>query len=356
MPRRPWAGPRDAAVGGADFLLARQDDDGLWRDFWTPAGPASIWPSAYVGSALRSDGCGGTWLDRLSGALLRHQREDGGWGYHEAIPSDADSTAWGLLALGGLPTTAAVCVRAEACLAVHQRRGGGVATYAAARPVREYTGLSRLVPFGGWCRPHNEVTAVAGRAWRIFGSGEARARAARAWEWVRARQHADGSWSSYWWTASHVATEQAAALSVLMRDTAAADRATGWVLRQQRPDGGWGDPADRTSSPFLTALSVSVLAEFGAGSRVPLERAVEALTRLQAGDGGWPASATLQIPLPPDRHPSHEGGWRPIRFGPGLVARDEQRLFTTATCVAALSRACTALGLRSRTVGGDTRS
>jgi hypothetical protein len=143
-----------------------------------------------------------------------------------------------------------------------------------------------------------------------------------------------------------------------MRDTAAADRTTGWVLRQQQPDGGWDDPADRTSSPFLTALSVSVLAEFSgsAGVRVPLERAVEALTRLQSGDGGWPASATLQIPLPPDRHPSHEGRWRPIRFGPGLLARDEQGLFTTATCVAALSRACVALGLRSGTVGGDAAS
>ena len=335
---------RAAVAGGVDFLLGLQGDDGLWRDFRTPAGAATSWPSAYAGCALRSAGAHGTWLDRLSDALERTQHPDGGWGYHEGTPTDADSTSWGVLALAGRKNVAEVRARALACLARHQRpRGGGVATYAEAGPVRRFTGLSRAVPFWGWRRPHVEIAAVAGRALHGSGSAGARDRAVRAWRFVRSRQQDDGSWPSYWWTSEHVATEQAVRLAVLMADPEPAARAARWVQRHQGADGAWRDPAGEGASAFLTALSVSILAATGSDD-AGLARGVDALIRLQDVGGGWPATATLRIPVPPDRHPSLDGAWRPVRFGPGLVVPDQERVFTTATCVAALASVSTTPG------------
>src|SRR5581483_4398663 len=84
---------------GTRFLLAKQGPDGLWRDFRTPAGEASEWPTGFAGTALHLAGAGAGALERAAGKLVATQNEDGGWGYHEDVPSDADSTACVLLFL-----------------------------------------------------------------------------------------------------------------------------------------------------------------------------------------------------------------------------------------------------------------
>jgi len=40
-----WVIVPDALERGVQFLLANQGRDGLWRDFDTPAGEASLWPT-----------------------------------------------------------------------------------------------------------------------------------------------------------------------------------------------------------------------------------------------------------------------------------------------------------------------
>lgn len=338
---------RTALARGVDFLLARQGEDGLWRDFQTPAGEASTWPSAYIGTALHGTGIGAAAMERAAGALAARQQPDGGWGYNEETPSDADSTSWALLLLTRVQRGGSgACQRAGCCLARHQRRrSGGVATYAEAGPIRRYVGLGRWVPFRGWCRPQTEVTAVAGRAQGALGSGPPRARAAAAWRYVRRRQDSDGSWSSYWWTTPHYATQQAVALALCMHDLDPVRQATGWVLRTQLPDGGWGVPAATELSSFATALSLSVLAVSGLDVQGPLARGMEAMVGLQEADGGWPSHPALRIPLPPDASRSGDPRQTLIGFPPGIVVRDQHRTFTTATCVAALADACGVTGM-----------
>jgi Prenyltransferase and squalene oxidase repeat len=151
---------RSAIERGIDFLLAGQSSDGLWRDFRTPAGEASTWPTGYIGNTLQLAGVDRTALEQAARALVQRQQPDGGWGYNEDTPSDADSTSWALLFLSGMRGHDRACDRAGASLARHQRRHtGGVATYAEAGPIRRFVGLGRWVPFRGWCRPHVEVSA-----------------------------------------------------------------------------------------------------------------------------------------------------------------------------------------------------
>ena len=329
----------DALDVGVAFLLSRQAPDGLWHDFLTPAGEASTWPTAYIGTALRVAAAHRGSLEHAAAALVQRQRPDGGWGYNESTPSDADSTSWAVIFLAkrtSRETPPDVLLHAGAFLNRHQRRGGGVATYAEAGSIRRYTGLPRWVPFWGWCRPHVDVSAAAGQA--HYALSPQAPEAVAAWRYVRSRQRQDGSWSSYWWVSPYYATSQAVTLAALnLHDRAPIDRAIGWVLREQRADGGWGATDASAPSALATALALSVLAAAEVVDQQSFRRGIDALLRLQHDDGGWPSRPELRIPPPAVRGPARGVGWRPIRVEGGMVVSDQHRTFTSATCVAALA-------------------
>src|SRR3954463_1702835 len=96
---------------GRRFLLARQGDDGLWRDFRTPAGEASEWPTGFIATALYLARAEMTPLERAAEALIACQNDDGGWGYNETVPTDADSTACVLRFLALMGHEGATCSR-----------------------------------------------------------------------------------------------------------------------------------------------------------------------------------------------------------------------------------------------------
>jgi squalene-hopene/tetraprenyl-beta-curcumene cyclase len=327
----------DALERATRFLLARQGHDGLWRDFHTPAGEASQWPSGFIGTALPLGADTTEALDRAADTLVDTQNPDGGWGYNEDVPTDADSTAWVMRFLTRLGRNGA-CRRAARCLIGHQRsRNGGVATYSDAAPIRRFMGLTRWVPFWGWCAPQTEVTAVAALALASAEHGGSPAQVQDAWRFVKSRQRRDGSWSSYWWTSPHYTTLQAVEFAVAAGDESTARRAVLWTIVHQRDSGGWNVTGD-VDSAFASALAVSILLRANAGTE-HVERGLLRLLELQQADGGWVSHPTLRIPLPPDRDPNGEGLWRPLRFGPGIDVPDQHRTFTTAACVAALALA-----------------
>ena len=334
---KPIVVTADALERATRFLLARQGRDGLWRDFDTPAGEASQWPSGFIGTALPL--CADTTeaLEEAADALVDAQNPDGGWGYNEDVPTDADSTAWVLRFLTRLGRSGA-CRRAARCLIDHQgNRNGGVATYSEAGPIRRFMGLTRWVPFWGWCAPQTEVTAAAALALASAEPAGSSAQVQDAWRFVKSRQRRDGSWSSYWWTSPHYTTLQAVELAVAAGDESAVRRAVLWTIVHQRDSGGWNVTGDADSA-FASALAVSILLRANAGAE-RVERGLLRLLELQQADGGWATHPTLRIPLPPDRDPNGEGPWRPVRFGPGIDVPDQHRTFTTAACVAALALA-----------------
>jgi hypothetical protein len=307
---------------GTQFLLAAQGRDGLWRDFLTPAGEASEWPTGAAAAALHLAGTGVHALERAANALVATQNSDGGWGYNEDVPSDADSTATVLLFLALTGRQRGACARAASCLVRHQRPSdGGVATYSGPGPIRSFMGVSRWWRFTGWCSSQTEVTAAAGRAFAAAGCS---AEADAAWRYVRPRQRDDGSWDSYWWTSPHYATQQSVELAVLFGDCSAVGRAASWVLQT----------ANAGTAPFETALSLCILLDAGADGEA-VERAIERLAALQDGDGGWPSHPIMRIPPPWDTDPGRQ---RLVRIGRGIEVRDQNRIFTSAACVSALAR------------------
>ena len=328
---------------GTRFLLANQGRDGLWRDFLTPAGEASEWPTGFIATALHLAGAEASARERAADTLVAGQNVDGGWGYNESVPSDADSTACVLLFLALEGHEGSTCRRAASCLVRHQRKeNGGIATYSESGPIRRFMGVGRWMRFDGWCRPHTEVTAMAGRALAALAPNNSSPEADAAWRFARSRQCADGSWSSYWWTSPHYTTLQAVELALSLGDHDPVSRAAEWAIRSQADDGAWSAPGAATSA-FATALSLSVLLNARA-SREPVERAILRLAAIQDEDGGWPSHPIMRIPLPRDVDPDRRRRWRLGGLGSGLVVRDQHRTFTSAACVAALARAREATG------------
>lgn len=323
---------------GAQFLLERQGPDGFWRDFLTPAGEASEWPTGFIGTALVLAKADANAVMRATEALVANQNADGGWGYNEDVPSDADSTACVLrfLALVGQPGNS--LERAVRVLCAHQRmEDGGISTYRESGPIRRYMGVGPWMRFRGWCSPHTEVTAAAGCALATVAPNNLRREVDAAWRFVRARQCSDGSWSSYWWTSPHYTVLQAVELALLLGDHAAVDRAAAWAMRTQRDDGGWNAPSVATSA-FATALCISILAHAPAYQQ-SLDRAVARLVALQDADGGWPSHPIMRIPLPGDLHPNRRRTWPFSRLARGIVVSDQHRIFTSAACLTALALA-----------------
>jgi squalene-hopene/tetraprenyl-beta-curcumene cyclase len=338
----PGAQERNATVSralahGTRFLLQKQGRDGLWRDFLTPAGEASSWPTGFIATSLHLADCAASALGRAAAALFVSQNEDGGWGYNEEVPSDADSTACVLRFLALMGLHGGGCRRAGCCLASHQSaQSGGIATYAEPGPIRRFMGVGPWMSFRGWCHPHCEVTATAGCALAALGDGWSH-EAQAAWRYVGLRQRSDGSWCSYWWSSPHYATLQAVEFAVSLDQHGAASRAGEWAIRCQDDDGGWSVP-DAGTSVFATALSLSVLLKTRAHVR-PIQRAIDRLAAFQQEDGGWPSHPIMRIPHPGVRDPDGRRSRRLLRLGRGIVIADQHRTFTSAACVAALARA-----------------
>lgn len=346
-----------AAAQATRFLVERQGADGLWRDFRTLAGQAEDWPTAFIGLALatvaRADfGAGreegalaAAAAQRAAAALLGRQHQDGGWGYHAGVPVDADSTALAvLLLLAATPhrdaATARALERARRCLLAHQdAESGGFSTYAGEAPIRAFMDLPAEIPLCGWCQPHVEVTAVCGQALAWLGAGEA---ARAAWRFVRERQAPGGAWPAYWWAAPHYATFQALALARAMRDPASdlplegSVAAAAWLVATQRADGAFVTAEGATAFPTALALAALALLPGDAAPARALERAAARLCALQLDDGGWRSMPSLRIPRPEVEQPAATG-WRSDALGTGVLIADEQRLFTSATCLLALA-------------------
>jgi hypothetical protein len=339
----PAAKVKEALASGVEFIVAGQGVDGLWHDFQTLAGEAADWPTGFIGACLSDAGVRGRPIDAAVAAVVGGQHKDGGWGYHGGVPSDADSTAWVLTFLAAAGGEGHVLERAGRCLRLHQDgRTGGIATYAGPGPIRRFISAGRGADLRGWCTPHLEVTATAGRAFAAVPRGRFRADAELAWRYVSPRQDADGSWGSYWWVGRHYPTLQAFLLGEALGEREAGQRAVAWAVARQGPDGSWGGDDGSERSAFATASCLTMLLCGGGGKAATA--GLSALIDLQRDDGGWPGDALMRIPPPhvvePDRHVS----WNVGDFGTGVVVSDHHRLFTTAACVAALTLAAESLG------------
>jgi hypothetical protein len=301
------AEPVEAAIRrGIAFLLARQAPDGSWTDWALPPEPSPDWTTAYIGfrlaalrppfrAALRVP------LDRAGRWLLAHRGVGGGWSYNRAVEEDADSTSLALLFLAALGTPGPDA--AYAALRRYQRHDGGFSTFLP-------DGLT-----GSWGISHPEITPIAVLALRTAPSGIQAADAARALVAIRRARRPDGLWEAFWWASPLPACEaNLASLAALGQPEDLPE-----PLRRLAPE-------DALQAALLLSLSAA------RETHARLAGLTRTLLGTQNADGAWRAAPSLRIPPRGCARP-----WEAPDTGP--LYADPERLFTTATALAALGSA-----------------
>jgi len=303
------AAARTACRSGVRFLLGQQHPDGHWSDWQLPPGPSDQWTTAYIGARLAATPeplRSGTAEARRAAAtwLIEHQRPGSGWGYCDVVGADADSTAWSLLFL----SAEQVQVDRSSCdfLAGFQRPDDGFSTYGAE------SGL------GSWCDSHVDVTAVAARALSCWPAHEFGTIVGRTLDYLDRQQRPDGLWDSFWWDSPLYSS---AAVLAVMREAGRAIDAGRIATALERT------PADNS---FEQALLLECLAQCGSAGEARAAAVQEAMLGAQLGDGSWPSAPILRL-----------ADWRVTdpaeRRNTGTLFADPNRLFTTATAIAALA-------------------
>lgn len=233
--------------------------------------------------------------------LLAREFPDGGWGYVEELPRDADSTALAILFLASQGFS--VAARTWERLREFQRADGGFATFIA------HAGV------GSWALSHPEVTATALMA-LMTGDSLDDGSIERGIAYSRKQMTSAGLWNSFWWRSCLYATESNL---FLWRKTDFDTSLTRTALRSIRPE-----------NSFEHALLILSLLHAGSTLDTPeLDESAEALLSAQLKDGSWPSVPILRLT---DRHCPEP--WTRTDAGP--LFADQNRIFTSATVVAAL--------------------
>jgi hypothetical protein len=302
---------------GLAFLLSRQSPSGFWADWQLPPGESRIWTTAYVGyrlSALSGSDKETTSavMRKAADWLLGQEFPDGGWGYVEEVGADADSTALAILFLTSHGFS--IEERSWERLRAFQRPDGGFATF------------TPQGSFGSWVESHADVTATAVLALlkrTPSGGPVTDSDVARGLRYLRRQVTPSGLWNSFWWNSCLYATEAN-------------------LLLSRRASAGAALASIAPKNCFERALLILSLLNAGSSADTPeVSQAVSALISRQLKDGSWPSAPILRLTDRDCLEP-----WTRSEAGP--LFADKNRIFTTATAVAALAAQSHPGGTRMR--------
>ncbi len=250
----------------------------------------------------------GDWAD------IRPHAPPGGWAFQYANPHypDVDDTAvvGMLLHRNGDPAHTPSIERARDWILGMQSANGGWGAFDADNT---HYALNHI-PFADHGAlldpPTADVTARCVGFLAQIGMPSDSPTMARAIDYLRREQEADGSWFGRWGTNyiygtwSVLIALNAAGLS---HDDPTLRRAVAWLLSKQRQDGGWGEDEEsyagapageyRASTPSQTAWAM--LGLMAAGETGPaVARAADYLATTQRSDGEWDEKAYTAVGFP----------------------------------------------------------
>lgn len=301
----------DVAIQKAtEFVLSNRNEDGMWYNFLTRHhGESADWVSSFTGLNLLDSGINQKELTTTAESVLRRQRENGGFSYNHKIVPDADSTAFAIRFLSHFGYRSELDM-ARKFLEEHQHSDGGFRTYQE-QSIRNYARIPPEMSVEGWCSSTPDITASA-----LLTNLDNDV----AVQFLLDTQQEDGRWNSYWWTSDiYATTHSLEALSRFGYDDQV-KKANEWIVQDN----------DALNVAFYLALSIQALVRNKKDYEIAKSR-VGKLLSSQREDGSWDTTPILQFPLPSNIQPWHDSDrWRED-------ARDQNRIFTTSSCIKALS-------------------
>ena len=320
-PDHPHAATAWAAV---QKLLVVTDAEAYCQPCLSP-----IWDTSLAGHAVaEAEGVATGGLDAACAWLVDRQVTDvrgdwaqtrpdaqpGGWAfqYENAHYPDVDDTAvvGMLLHRNGDPAHAEAVSRAREWVLGMQSANGGWGAFDADN-THHYLNHIPFADHGALLDPPTaDVTARCVSFLAQTGMEASEPALARAIEYLRRDQEADGSWFGRWGTNYIYGTWSVlCALNAagLPHDDPAITRAAAWLLARQREDGGWGEDEEsyadappgayHTSTPSQT--SWALLGLMAAGETGPaVARGAAYLARTQRPDGEWDEAPYTAVGFP----------------------------------------------------------
>ena len=223
--------------------------------------------------------------------LVEHQNADGGWAFSglsdSTLPSDADDTALGTLALirshaADTPVLDDAILRGIAWLKTQQSRDGSWSTY---QPGQGDVGCVSITA-------HAIEALLAFSKIDLSDKPDIESEMQRGINWLRHQIHRDGYWRDLWLARNTYGT--ACAISALvksgLRDTAEVYQGVEWLERSQNADGGWGE--DMFGNPTESTIEQTAWSTYALLLTNPENRAaqngIQFLLKHQREDGSWP--------------------------------------------------------------------
>ncbi len=315
------------------FLISRRSIDKLWHDFSLTPGESDEWVSGYVGSILTESGSEGVKKivrETLNILGWRRLSGNGGWGYNSKALEDADSTVWCLRLSNNLGVGDLIRAQiAKDFVLQHVNSDGGVSTYA-----------EKVFPtkwdVSGFCQTHKDVTAAAANLPQFN---------EQLCKYLAANQKEDGSWQGYWFTEETYTVAHAVEAFSKNRELNYEDhysKALSWVLTCFNEKAFIGTEKLPQGSPLETALGLRILllADKEGKTGEVINLVLEWLLSNQSDDGSWQSSVFMRF-LP--MHLADSAMYDYIDWEEGMVmdtgviTRDQNRLFTTATVLYTLN-------------------
>lgn len=234
-------------------------------------------------------------VKRAAQWLINHQNEDGGWAFSglrdSTLPSDADDTALGTLALIRSLLVGSPIDREALDNSVHR----GI-TWLKTQQVRDGS-WSTYQPGQGdvGCV---SITAHAIEALLAFDQSDipdipyAREAMVAGVYWLRKQIHRDGYWRDLWLAKDTYGTACAIAtlVKVGLKNVPEVQRGVAWLERTQNADGGWGEdmfgnPTESTVEQTAWSTYALLLAN---PENAAAEQGITFLRKHQREDGSWP--------------------------------------------------------------------
>ncbi len=234
-------------------------------------------------------------VKRAAQWLVTHQNEDGGWAFSgladSTLPSDADDTALGTLALirsllVGAPIDREALdgsvQRGIAWLRTQQSRDGGWSTY---QPGQGDVGCVSITA-------HAVEALLAVAQSDIPDISDVQSEMNAGIDYLRKQIHRDGYWRDLWLAKDTYGTACAiiALVKAGVKNVPEVQRGVEWLERTQNTDGGWGEdmfgnPTESTVEQTAWSTYALLLAN---PEKPAAERGIAFLLKHQREDGSWP--------------------------------------------------------------------
>ena len=234
-------------------------------------------------------------VKRAAQWLVKHQNDDGGWAFSglddSTLPSDADDTALGTLALIRSLFVEAPTDREALDQAVHRGIGwlkaqqssdGGWSTY---QPGQGDVGCVSITA-------HAIEALLAFNQSDVPDKPDVQSEINRGIHWLRRQIHRDGYWRDLWLAKDTYGTACAiiALIKAGLKSASEIQRGVDWLERTQNTDGGWGE--DMFGNPTESTVEQTAWSTYALLLANPEKHAAKVgvafLLQHQREDGSWP--------------------------------------------------------------------